>query len=150
MDLILRTNSDDPALALRNVERFADDSGFCAELVVRSRGYAARQLFHFDRSGLQAFVRALEQMDSTLKGAATLQTPYENHFMRLEVDKLGHVCVAGELRDYEASQHLKFCFRTDQTCLAPFAEELPHCLHLQPVRPASRRVAAEQLGQERA
>jgi len=56
MDVVLRTNTSDPALALRNVERFADGSGFGALLVVRSRAFGAEQPFHVEPGPLVTFL----------------------------------------------------------------------------------------------
>ena len=131
MDIVLRTNTSDPALALRNVERFADGSGFGAILVVRSRGFGAEQPFHVEPGPVLTFLEALERMDRTLTGSALLKPLYEGHFLELNLDSAGRVTVRGELHEYSAlPQRLHFEFETDQTCLAALVADLRACLQL--------------------
>lgn len=69
MDVVLRTNSEDPALALRRVHRFADGSGFGALLVVRSRGFSAERPFYVEPEPVVSFLEAVGNMDRTLAGS---------------------------------------------------------------------------------
>jgi hypothetical protein len=129
MDVVLRTNTSDPALALRDVQRFADGSGFKTLLVVRSRGFVAEDSFYFEPEPLAAFLEALERMDRTLSGSALLKPVFEEQFLELEMGRLGRVTVRGELHEYSASpQHLRFEFETDQTCLATLVADVRACL----------------------
>jgi hypothetical protein len=128
-DVILRTNTSDPALALRDVQRFADGSGFRTLLVVRSRGFGAERSFHVEPGPLVLLIEALERMDRTLSGAALLKPHWEEDFLELQMGRLGRVMVRGELHESSASpQHLRFEFETDQTCLAPLVTDIRACL----------------------
>jgi hypothetical protein len=134
VNAILRTNDDSKYLALLNIERFEDGSGYGADLVVRSDGYAGNLKFYFEVAPLERFVQALDRMDDELKGAATLKPNYEEPFVKLEVHKTGAVSVSGELVIHADFTHrLTFGFKTDQTCLAPFARDLRTCLVSQAV-----------------
>jgi hypothetical protein len=134
MDAILQTNDDSKYLGLLGIERFEDGSGYCADLVVRSDGFAGNLKFCFEVAPLAQFIEALDRMDRELNGAATLKSNYEEPFVKLEVHKTGAVSVSGELIIHGDYTHcLAFGFKTDQTCLAPFARELRTCLVAQAV-----------------
>jgi hypothetical protein len=131
MDIALSSNSPTAALELREIQRYADGSGFVTLLVVRSGGFAAALPFHFEPPCLTAFVRALEGMDRSLSGSATLKPTWEPQFVTMELDHRGHVRVFGELLESaEHEQRLQFSFNTDQTCLRKFAADLEACQSL--------------------
>jgi hypothetical protein len=131
MDAVLQTNSDDPSLGLFGVERFGDGSGFCAELIVRSYGFAGRQRFCVEDGPFREFAEAVARMDRELRGAARLKPLWEDEHVALELTRTGSLWVRGEVRGFALEpQLLQFAFRTDQTALAPFAESLRACLSL--------------------
>ena len=131
MDVVLRTNSEDPAMGLRRVQRFADGSGFGALIVVRSRGFVAERPFYVEPGALVGFLEAVGNMDRTLTGWALLKPFYEDDFIELTLDHAGHVRVRGELYEHSPPpQFLRFQFETDQACLAPLAADLRACLQL--------------------
>ena len=125
MDVILQTHTTDPMLALRDITRFADGSGYVGKLQVRSGGFMLDRPFYFDEASFIDFLSAIDAMDRTLAGSAELRTPYEDDFIRLELSPLGSVSVTGESREYSnLDQRLRFGFTTDQTTLGPFARDL--------------------------
>jgi hypothetical protein len=131
MNVVLRTHDDAKYLALLDMERFSDDSGYCADLVVRSDSFAGHMRFCFEPGPLAAFADAVEQMDRDLSGAATLQPLYEETFITLKVDHVGRINVSGELVRYAEHTHrLAFSFTTDQTCLGPLARDLRACMFI--------------------
>jgi len=131
MDIALSSNSSTAALELREIQRYADGSGFVTLLVVRSGGFAAALPFYFELPRLMEFVEALQGMDRTLSGSATLKPTWEPGFVTFELDQHGHVRVFGELRETtEHEQWLQFSFNTDQTCLRQFAADLEACQSL--------------------
>ena len=129
MDVVLQTNDDAKYLALLNVERFSDGSGFCMQLSVRSEAFAGSMQFCFEPSPLEKFVADLERMDRTLTGDARLKPLYEESQVTLEMTHSGGVVVSGDLVQYAGHTHrLQFGFGTDQTCLAPLIRDLRACL----------------------
>jgi|SRR5215208_534221 len=130
MDIVLRTNTEVPYLALLGVER-ASASDYGARLVVRSRGFAGEQRVSFDRASLESFLEGVERMDRTLHGGARLRFELEESIVVFDVARTGAVHVWGELLEHsEFTHHLRFGFGTDQTCLAPLAAALRACLGL--------------------
>jgi hypothetical protein len=129
MDIVLETNSRDTYLGFRDVQRYSDNSGFCAQLVVRAHGFRAQLLFCVEPGPFVAFLHALDAMDRTLTGTARLKPVYEEPFVEFEVGRTGRVRVSGDLVAHGAeTQRLHFEFSTDQTVLRPFARELRSCI----------------------
>ena len=126
----LQTNRESTALQFSNVEKFSDGSGYCCDLAVRSGGFACQRQFYFDDDRLTDALVSLRRMIDGLPGEAIFKFRYEEDFLRIETNRLGHVFISGELHEYsEMAQSLKFAFRTDQTVLAPLVRELAvvHC-----------------------
>jgi hypothetical protein len=129
MDVVLRTHLTNPALTWRDLERWEEryhdiPAGWRGTLALRSGPFAAELPFYFDDLVLGAFVRALDAMDRRLLGAATLSTPNEDPYVRLEVSPMGRVSVRGLLVDAANPwQRLEFEFDTDQTVLRPLADD---------------------------
>jgi hypothetical protein len=128
MDVVLRTNASNPALAWRGLERWTEQppmpAGWHALLVLESGVFTARVRFFFDQRVLDEFLEALRHMDQSLSGSAVLQTPNEDPYIKLTVDGSGRVTVSGELVDYDQDlQRLHFIFGTDQTVLRPFIHD---------------------------
>jgi hypothetical protein len=131
MDIILPTNYSDHGLSLLCVKRFADGSGYCAQLAVHSYGFRGEQQFCLEVEPFREFVEALQAMNRTLAGKARLQARYEPEHVELELSRTGSVWVRGELRAFiDEPQSLKLAFRTDQTCLGPFVAQLQKCLDM--------------------
>ena len=124
--IILATNRTDPALELRDVERFDDGSGFSAELFVVCHGFSAQRHFSFSEGSFRAALKALRQMDEKLQGEARLDLDWEkDQFLQFAVDAHGHVTVSGQLVHPDTdSTRFTFAFETDQTCLAPLLRSL--------------------------
>jgi len=131
MNFSLATNDDSKVLRMENLKRL-DIESFSAELSVRSGNFfAERCRFYFDLTSLQSTLSALNQMNRTFQGEGTLKAPYEHDKLHFSVSPTGKVTVAGELYVYSPpTQHLKFSFTTDQTCLSPFIQGLEACLTL--------------------
>ena len=96
MNILLPTN-DDNRLGFHGVQRYSDNSGFCANLIVRCYGFSGEMLFCVEPHPFVAFVEALEAMDRSLTGRARLKPVYEEPYVELELDRLGRVLVTGEL-----------------------------------------------------
>jgi hypothetical protein len=122
MDVVLRTNSSDPALAFRQVRSVG--TAYECVLQIRSDGFMSERSFWFEQPDLQAFVQGLRRMDCELTGEVELRTRYEDNFVRLQVSQRGTVTVSGVLTAYGAlNQELRFAFRTDQTVLGPLIND---------------------------
>lgn len=132
MDVILQTNDPGQSLGLYAVNRFADNSGYCAELRVASHGFAADVQFCFETARLHEFIEQLDRMNQTIKGDACLKPTYESNYIKLVLGRTGAVIVSSEFRSLEDGEdHLiRFGFRTDQTCLSPLLRDLRGCLDL--------------------
>jgi hypothetical protein len=125
IDVILRTNSDNPSLTLRSCHRLGSDFGCLLSL--RSGPFSADVDFYFEGHALLQFVDDMRGIDTSLRGKARLKLDFEDPFLELEGDGRGHVHVRGLLvQTGDVSQRMEFHFRTDQTCLRPFIDDLEH------------------------
>lgn len=132
MDVILRTNDLEKSLGLFAVNRYADNSGYCADLRVRSHGFAANIQFCFEPPRLVEFIAQLVRMNDALAGEAVLRPTYESNYIKLVGARAGGVIVSGELQTLLGGedQSMRFGFHTDQTCLAPLIQDLRACVEL--------------------
>ena len=128
MDISLTTNVPDASLEFRQVQRFGDNSGVAAFVVIRSGGFAAATTFTFEIPRLKDFLSELDRLNATLSGIAELRPTWEPGAIRFEGDGKGRVRVHGELVD--DNQRLEFSYETDQTCLAPLVRDFRGCLAL--------------------
>lgn len=120
MDIVLATNSTDPALALRAIEAFNDGSGIGCILEVRSGWLAASYRLSVEPHPLEVYLAALRKLNDTLTGEAVLKPEWEPQHLRMSGDGLGHILVSGELIEHGPHrQVVRFAFETDQTCLPP-------------------------------
>src|SRR5215213_6144864 len=128
MNILLKTNTSNPHLELRDLKRFKDGSGYSSLLVVHSGAFQAEISFYFEEPVFDEFLNRLIEMNRTLSGKAILKPYYEPEYVAFEMLTAGHVQVTGELFEYSApSQHLEFGFEIDQTCLSPLISDLQSC-----------------------
>lgn len=125
MDIVLATHTENPFLALQNIERYDDGSGFGCLLSVCSDWLTATYRFYFEVHPMIQFISALEELDRTLKGEAVLKPMWEEQYVRIAGDGSGHIVVSGELLDHGGNeQRVSFRFATDQTCLSRLVADL--------------------------
>ncbi|HKJ32815.1 MAG TPA: hypothetical protein VKA34_13355 [Balneolales bacterium] len=118
----LHTNSQDQFLELSGFELFEKGS-FSCKLKIRSRGFGIEKTEYFDN--ISDFIDQIETMNTTLTGQAIIRENYHDHYIKFEITKTGHVIVSGHLFEYsQHKQELLFEFKTDQTCLEPFIQDL--------------------------
>jgi len=118
----LKTNDEDKYLVLSQFEVFGGGAFKC-RVTLKSRSFGYDGYAHFDNCII--FIEALESMSINLKGSAELKEDYNDHVLKFEVTNLGHVIVSGMFVEYsDHSQNMSFEFKTDQTCLLPFAKDL--------------------------
>ncbi len=117
----LKTNDERHSLHLTDFEILG--KSIKCYIVMNSRGFSFEGAVYFDNA--HKFIEELEVMNSELKGATELKEDYKDHYLRLELNELGHLIVSASFVEYsEHSQSLDLEFKTDQTCLPSFIEEL--------------------------
>lgn len=123
--IALRTNRDDAVVRLSQIEKFTDGSGYGCQLFVKSGSFTYDGSFYFDNNQLQTAVAALREMDANLSGEAVLKGTWEEDHIRIAVNEMGHVIVSGALfLQSDLPQALKFMFKTDQSVIKPFLDDL--------------------------
>jgi hypothetical protein len=126
MDLLeFATHDPTKVVQLLQIEKFRDGSGYSCDLRIASGGFACERRFYFDDVSLSVAVPQLRQMAAGTPGACVIKEEWEDEYLRLESNAMGHVLVSGELFEHgEFEQMLRFAFRTDQTMLSPLARSL--------------------------
>jgi len=120
--VILKTNDEDKCLVFSQFEVFGGGVFKC-RVNLKSRSFGYDGCAYFDNGRI--FIEALESMSVNLKGSAELKEDYNDHVLKFEVTNLGHVIVSGMFVEYsDHSQNMTFEFKTDQTCLLPFVQDL--------------------------
>jgi len=128
----LKTNSEDKILNMNKIELLDDNSAYKMYLDIYSRGFSVTKEFYIELIQMDKFIKEIEQMNKTLKGLALMKPLYEEEYIEFNCDKCGHINVKGEIFEHsEISQHLKFEFVTDQTCLPDFINDLKKCITTQ-------------------
>ena len=116
--VVLQTNDEDKLLQLSGFELFGKGAFKC-KVTLNSRGFAYTGNAYFDNGA--SFIGSLEKAATDLHGSAELKEDYNDHFIKLEINSIGHVIVSGTFVEYsDHSQNMSFEFKTDQTCLIPF------------------------------
>lgn len=121
MTIQLLTNDNQKILEISEV----NISNCSLQIHVYSNGFSADFKFYFDElEHIENFIKDLKTMNEGKIKKTTLKANYEYDYWEFENDKLGHLFVKGEFFDHSGGQHLKFQFKTDRTCLAPFIKGL--------------------------
>ncbi|MFD1218246.1 hypothetical protein [Microbulbifer celer] len=114
----LQTNDENKLLQLSSFELFGNGAFKC-RVTLSSRGFAYTGDAYFDNG--VSFINDLEMAATDFIGSAELKEDYNDHFIKLEVNSMGHVIVSGTFIEYsDHSQNMSFEFKTDQTCLGGF------------------------------
>ena len=130
MNITLQTNASDTSLEFRNC-RPCDDDAFQCHLSVVSSPFSAEQDFWFERFYLETAVIALEALNTSFRGNTKLGLQFEEPFVALAGDGLGHIAVSGLLvQSGPRFQRLEWEFQTDQTCLTPLLRDFRNLLSL--------------------
>jgi hypothetical protein len=126
----LKTNDTKKVLIFENWECNDELNGYNVDVRVSSFDFSAKQRFLLYKAGLEQFLRELEKMISRLSGSIELRDEFPEPYVKMEIDNLGHVNITGELWDHsQREQHLKFGFKTDQTCLRPLFNDLSRVIN---------------------
>ena len=116
-------------LAFRAVERFKDDSGYRLDVELQAGPFSASYPFFVESYPVKQFLASLGALQESLSGEALLKPEYEPQFILIRAGAGGHMVVSGGLFVHsDQPQSLKFQFRTDQTCVGLFLQQLHHGL----------------------
>ena len=127
MTVLLSSSFTSEFLAFSSIEHFKDDSGYRLDVEIKSGPFSANYPFFIESFPVKQFLASLEALHESLAGEALLKPSYEPQFIRIRAGIGGHMFVSGELLVHsELPQSLKFQFRTEQTCVGLFRQQLHH------------------------
>jgi hypothetical protein len=119
--VVLATHDSEKELAFSDLDLLGDS--LQARLQVRSLGFTAHTRFMADN--FASTVAALREMSSKLGGEVRFGAADEDDEVIVSMNEGGQLLVRGTLVKHgEATHRLEFQFRTDQTALVPFVQEL--------------------------
>lgn len=122
--LELQTHDTSRVVCIERVEKSHGGDYQCVLSVV-SGWISISRPFYFDDVALSVAVPALRKMASGEPGECVIKGQWEEDFVQLSSNMMGHVLVSGEfVEPSEFDQRVCFSFRTDQTVLVPLANGL--------------------------
>jgi len=117
-------------IELTKVSKLGEE-GFKCNLKVVSGHFSAAMEFWFDNGSARKVADCLETIYTDPKAEARLGFRDEPQYIDFKGDGLGHIDISGQLTDFgPPHQRLDFAFRTDQTLISGFLEELKNVLRL--------------------
>jgi len=111
----------------QKILQFDDLNKTTKSILVRmySRGFSINRTLYFDDYYLDSFKTNLKIMQNTSEGKARLGHQFEDEYIELTINKMGHVLVKAEFFEHsEHSQSIKLEFKTDSTCLESLIKEV--------------------------
>jgi hypothetical protein len=130
MDIRLAVSGEDVEFSF-NESQLLSNGNFYTQIALVSGCFTAHKALVFERSMIDRFVQALQDMDMRLFGTATLQAAYERDIIVLSINRVGHVRVSGILYqngNVHPDQELHFAIDGDQTCLGPLWRDFARLL----------------------
>jgi len=126
-DTLLSSSFTSEFLAFRSIKRFEDGSGYRLHVELQAGPFSASYPFFVESYPVKQFLLSLSALYESLSGEALLKPEYEPQFIRIKAGTGGHMVISGELYVHsDQPQVLKFQFRTDQTCVGLFLQQLHH------------------------
>ncbi|MBR8661818.1 hypothetical protein [Brevibacillus sp. NL20B1] len=93
-------------------------------LTIKSGDFKGKSNFCFSKETLTHFIQSLKEMGTRLDGSSRIDDYDSDAYIYLEVNKLGHVVISGQLGGSHQEHSMKFKFSTDQTVLEELRQYL--------------------------
>ena len=99
-----------------------------AALAVRSDGFCGTASCEFDMIELEKFASRLRKLYNFEVDNVLLEDMCYGSQVRFEMNRTGHIEIAGKIYGSAMIHSMEFCFQADQTVLKPFLEEFDELL----------------------
>jgi hypothetical protein len=127
----IQLDTNDPRARLSLHCLYLVQHHFTFRISVVSGDFSGTAGFCLSDSQLEEFVLSLRHMHSDLVGKAQLTDCDSDGLIQFEVERNGHVSVAGQIGCSSQPQSVRFRFASDQTCLLSFIQEIDQLLGTQ-------------------
>lgn len=91
---------------------------------VQSGEFAGASHFCIPKDSILSTVEALSKMRENLTGYSEISDSDSDAHIDLEIDKLGHICMTGQIGGSHEEHSMKFKLITDQTILSGLIQKL--------------------------
>jgi hypothetical protein len=89
-------------------------------LKIKSGDFAGSSNFCISKEKIVSIVETLSNMNKDLTGSCELRDYDSDAYIKIEMLKLGHLCIYGQIGGSHQDQFLKFKLTSDQTILNNF------------------------------
>ena len=96
---------------------YAVDNYLTFKTKVKSDEFSGVSNFCISKEEIASIINTLSIMHSELKGICKIQDYDSDAFLYIEVQKLGHVLISGQIGGSHQEHFMKFKIKTDQTVL---------------------------------
>ena len=90
---------------------------FTFNIKIKSGEFAGASNFCMPKESINSIIEKLSEMDKELKGFCEIKDYDSDAYIEIEMDKLGHMCVSGQIGGSHEEHSMKFKYNTDQTVL---------------------------------
>ncbi|WP_421617423.1 WapI family immunity protein [Brevibacillus sp. TJ4] len=91
---------------------------------IKSGEFMGKSNFCISEEHLSTFIQSLKEMGARLSGDSKIVDYDSDSYIIIEVNKLGHVIISGQVGGSHEEHSMKFKFTTDQTILESFGRVL--------------------------
>lgn len=108
-------NSEGKELIVEHL--YSVEDYFTFNIKVKSGEFAGASNFCMPKESVVLIIEKLSEMYKDLKGCCEVKDYDSDAFIALQMDKLGHMCVYGQIGGSHEEHSMKFKYDTDQTVL---------------------------------
>jgi len=93
------------------------DEDLVFDIKVKSGEFSGRCNFWILKEEITIVIKALSDMYELLSGSCRVEDCESDAYFVIETNRLGHICIFGQIGGSHQNQYLKFLYRTDQAAL---------------------------------
>jgi hypothetical protein len=101
---------------------------FTFNIKVQSGEFIGASHFCISKENILSIVEVLSKMYETLSGCCEINDNDSDAHINLEIDKLGHIHMTGQIGGSHEEHSMKFKYSTDQTALSALIQNLKSSL----------------------
>lgn len=111
----LLINSEGKELIVEHL--YTVEDYFTFNIKIKSGEFAGASNFCIPKDRIISIVETLSDMHKELKGHCEINDSDSDAYIMIEMDKLGHMCIYGQIGGSHEEHFMKFKYTTDQTVL---------------------------------
>ena len=112
-------------------EQYIIDAYYTINFKVKSGDFSGSGSFCIKDDEIKNIIYSLQQMQQTLVGKRVIRDFDTDDFIQLSCEKLGHICVNGQLSGSHTENFIRFKYMADQTLLETLIVKLTYIINKQ-------------------